>query len=167
MSRISKDLLHLAGEYRTCSELLKRGVFATITYGNRKAVDVYAIGDVGNKAVRIEVKTSQQKRFVTSITQKGLATSDDAPDFWVLCQMKSSSDGVTPERFFVLSHEEICRVQDKINRDYSTRYTAKHGRGPRLSGGVDNVRLESVEKFENAWDKIIQAVGRRATSADG
>lgn len=45
MAKIEKYLLHLAGEYRVCSELNKRGVFATITYGNRKAVDVYVIGD--------------------------------------------------------------------------------------------------------------------------
>lgn len=159
MAKISKDLLHLAGEYRTCSELLKRGVFATITYGNRKAVDVYAIGDHKNKAVRIEVKTSQQRNFVTSITQKGLGERKDAPDFWVLCQIRSDESGGSRERFFVLSHAEICRAQNKVNRNYAKRYQARHGRAPSLlTGGVDNVRLEHVEQFEDAWNKIIAAV---------
>jgi hypothetical protein len=39
MAKIPSDLLHLAGEYRVCSELNKRGIFATITYGNHKGVD--------------------------------------------------------------------------------------------------------------------------------
>jgi hypothetical protein len=45
LERMKTDLLHLAGEYRVCSELMKRGVFATVTYGNRKSVDIYAISD--------------------------------------------------------------------------------------------------------------------------
>ena len=40
MARIEPYLLNLAGEYRICSELNKRGVFATVTYGNRKGADV-------------------------------------------------------------------------------------------------------------------------------
>jgi hypothetical protein len=157
MTKISKEFLSLAGEYRVCSELLKRSIFATITYGNRKSVDVYAIGSRKKPALRIEVKTSQQKKFVTSITQKGLATSRDAPDFWVLCQIKTEKDGGMSERFFVLSHREICREQRKINRRYAKRYEEKHGHPPALGGGVDNVRLEYVEQYENAWSKIITA----------
>ena len=159
MNKISKDLLHLAGEYRVCSELLKRNVFATITYGNRKAVDVFAIGDRGNKAIRIEVKTSQHNKFVTSISQKGLAKSPDAPDFWVLCQMRPDDEGLVRERFFVLSNTEICREQHRINRAYADRYKKKHGKPPVPGGGVDNVRLEYVEEYEDAWDKIVRAIG--------
>jgi hypothetical protein len=45
MAKIPKYLLNMAGEYRVCIELQKRGLFATLTYGNRKCVDVYAISD--------------------------------------------------------------------------------------------------------------------------
>jgi hypothetical protein len=157
MAKIGKEFLSLAGEYRVCSELLKRSVFATITYGNRKSVDVYVIGSRKTPALRIEVKTSQQKKFVTSITQKGLATGCDAPDFWVLCQMKADKDRTIRERFFVLSHREICREQRKINRRYAKRYEAKHGHPPAPGGGVDNVSLDSVLQYEDAWDKIVLA----------
>lgn len=41
---IDKYYLNLAGEYRVAAELLKREVFATITYGKQKGADIYAIG---------------------------------------------------------------------------------------------------------------------------
>lgn len=46
---IDKYFLNLAAEYRVTAELLKREVFATITYGNRKGADIYAIGPVGGR----------------------------------------------------------------------------------------------------------------------
>src|SRR5437868_14877321 len=82
---IPQYLLNLAGEYRVCSELNKRGVFATVTYGNRKSVDVYAISDgqERERALKIEVKTTQEGKFVTRLAQKYSTTYDAAaPDFW-------------------------------------------------------------------------------------
>lgn len=38
---VKKELLSLAGEHRVASELCKRGIFATITPGNRKQTDLY------------------------------------------------------------------------------------------------------------------------------
>jgi hypothetical protein len=74
MTRIKKAtippyFLSLAGEYRVCSELIKRGVVATVTYGNQKGADVYAISERQELALRIEVKTIQTARFLTGITQ--------------------------------------------------------------------------------------------------
>jgi hypothetical protein len=54
--------LNLAGEYRVAAELLLRGVFATVTYGNKKGADVFAIG-LTRRASVIEVKASQRSRF--------------------------------------------------------------------------------------------------------
>ena len=70
MAKIASYLLNLAGEYRVCSELNKRGVFATVTYGTRKGADIYAINDRVGRSLRIEVKTSQKDRFVTNLSQK-------------------------------------------------------------------------------------------------
>ena len=66
---IDKYYLNLAGEYRTAAELLKRELFATITYGNKKGADIYAIGPNRRTAV-VEVKASNSQRFVTGFYQK-------------------------------------------------------------------------------------------------
>jgi hypothetical protein len=152
--RIPKYLLNLAGEYRVASELNKQGVFATVTYGNRKSADVYATGTNG-VARKVEVKTSQTGTFVTRISQKGLFGRSLAPDFWVLVYFLPNES----ERFFILSHEEICIVQKKRNDEYARNYEEIHERWPDISKGVDNVRVKDVQAYEGRWTKIIDAIG--------
>jgi hypothetical protein len=116
LTRIPSHLLNLAGEYRVCSELNKRGVFATVTYGTRKGVDLYAISDRTTRALKIEVKTSQRGNFVTSLSQKcgddnpnsegfweRRATDKQAPDCWVLFQIRAAGTASPTERFFILT----------------------------------------------------------------
>jgi len=156
--KIPKYHLDLAGEYRICSELHKRGVFCTLTYGARKSADIYAIDHDSGRALRIEVKTNQGSNFVTGISQKGLATALAAPDFWVLFLLRQLDDGDFDERFYVASHEELCAVQAAVNEEYAVGYRQRHDREPDFSRGVDNVKLAAVADFEDRWDKIVEAM---------
>jgi len=106
---IDKYNLNLAGEYRVAAELCLRGLFTSVTYGNKKGADLYAIGENRKTAV-IEVKASQSSRFVTSLYQKYKSADTQAPDFWVLYSVKLTATGFA-ERFFVLSHRELSRIQ--------------------------------------------------------
>lgn len=160
IERIPKYLLSLAGEYRVCSELNKLGIFATVTYGNRKSVDVYAISDRHERALKIEVKTAQQRRFVTRITQKDLANDPHAPDFWVLFQI--GLEAGTKDRFFVLTHKEICAVQAARNQAFADSYRKRHGKEFDSSTGVDNVTVEDLARYEDQWSKIVDRLGGRA-----
>jgi hypothetical protein len=158
MPDTAKHLLSLAGEYRVCSELNKRGVFATVTYGNRKSVDLYAISDRHQSAVKIEVKTSQRSSFVTGIGQKwkGRSKHLDAPDFWVLVQILRGADGSFNESFFVLTHREICSKQFARNRAFDKRYKElHHGKKFDISKGVDRLPLADIEEFKDNWLKIV------------
>jgi hypothetical protein len=174
MAKIPVYLLNLAGEYRVCSELNKRGVFATVTYGTRKGADVYAISDRKARALKIEVKTSQKGNFVTSLSRKcgdddpnaegfweRKAADEEAPDFWVLFQIKVGHDAAFNERFFVLTHGEVCEAQAARNHAYALKYQARYGRLPDFSKGVDNILVADVEReqHEDAWHKIINALG--------
>ncbi len=162
-AKIPPYLLSLAGEYRVCSELNKRGVFSTITYGNQKGVDVYAISDRKELALRIEVKTSQRNRFVTGIGQKRNYQVDlTAPDFWVMFQLKVDGDTSYSERFFVLTHAEICRIQRIVNTKYAKKYRTKYDRDPDVAKNVDSVSVTDVEEHEGKWSKIIEEF-RRST----
>jgi hypothetical protein len=156
---ISQELFSLTGEHRVCSELTKRGVFATITPGHRKAVDIYAIGEKRSCALRIEVKTSQKRNFVTKITQKGLHRKDckGAPDFWVLVRITPQENGRFLDEFFILSHREICRLQRSTNQKYARGYRKRHGKSPNSVRGVDNVVLTeaAADASRDRWDKII------------
>lgn len=168
-TRIDKYHLSLAGEYRVASELLKRGLNATVTFGHAKSADVVAYGS-NRKATVIEVKTSQQKNFVTSFYNKYKTPGDEHPDFWILVQVKRGPDRSFRERFFILSHVELSIIQAERNR----AYRVKHGdvtERQRLSWedhylltndarGVDNVLLTDVEKSEDKWGKIVEACNR-------
>jgi hypothetical protein len=160
MARIPSYLLNLAGEYRVCSELNKRGVFATVTYGNRKGVDVYAISDRGERALKIEVKTSQRKNFVTKFMQKYSDAADrHAPDFWVLFQIQSAGGSAFNDRFFILTHEQMRQAQRKRNDLYAVGYVQKHGKEPDVLTGIDNVLVEDVVECEDAWQSIVERIG--------
>ena len=152
---IDKYHLNLGSEYRVASELLFRGLFATVTYGNKKGADLYVIGNNRQAAV-VEVKASQKNRFVTGLFQKYRRPDEPHPDFWVLHHVGLKA-GDWSHRFFVLSHAEIVPVQMATNApglDLSYEEVAL-----RSAKGVDNVSLKSVEVFENAWGKILDHCG--------
>ena len=149
---IDKYFLNLAGEYRVCSELLKRGIFATITYGNQKGADIYAIG-TNRRAVVVEVNSSNINRFVTGFYQKYQSPSDEHPDFWVLYSVQQNDDEFV-ERFFILTHQEMAEAQAEKNsqgKNLTYEELVKQ-----VARGVDNVLTKNVEEHELRWDKIIQ-----------
>ena len=148
---IDKYHLNLAGEYRICAELLKRGIFATVTYGNMKGCDVVAVG-TNRRAAIVEVKTSQSTRFVTSFYQKYKTADQEHPAFWVLYSTRPKDDRFD-ERFFILTHEELAQVQAERNHPGEDLSYSEHA--ARASKGVDNVLASNVEQHEDAWEKIV------------
>jgi hypothetical protein len=154
---LEKYYLNLAGEYRVASELLKHELFATITYGNRKGADIYAIGPNRKTAV-IEVKASNSRRFVTGFYQKYAEETKEHPDFWVLYALPE--DGA--EEFYVLTHEEMARAQADRN---SPGEIVKWSDGAkRWAHGVDNVLAKDLQAHRSAWKKIVEwCSGERPT----
>ena len=156
--------MSLAGEYRVASELLKRGLNATVTFGHAKSADVIAYGS-NRKAVVVEVKTTQQKKFVTGFYNKYKTPEQEHPDFWVFIQIRLGP--AFNERFFILTHTELSVIQAKLNRDYRIRCGditehqslswEDHYRLTTEAHGVDNVKLPFVEEYEDQWDKIVNA----------
>jgi hypothetical protein len=124
-SSIDKYNLNLAGEYRVAAVLCLRVLFTSVSYGNKKSADLYAIGENRNAPV-IEVKASQSSRFVTSLYQKYRSEDTETGDFWVPYSVKSTDTGFA-ERFFVLSHRGLARIEAEVIRTFrvSTRRLQK------------------------------------------
>ena len=142
----------LAGEYRVASELIRRGLFTTITYGNNKGTDLYAIGPNRKSAV-IEVKTSRNGRFVTGFYQKYRTAGTVHPDFWVLYWLTEDEQ----DRFFVLTHAELATVQARRNSPSKQKTWEELTIAAKL--GVDNVSHSHVAGFESNWKKILTKCG--------
>jgi len=136
-----KYFLGLAGEYAVCSELAKRNIQANLTLGNNKSIDIILV-DENNTATTIEVKTTNKNRFVTGFFQKYKTQETPHPDFWILVTI----DKTFHTRFFILSHEELAKIQ--MARNKMTNWVEN-------KGGVDNVLVEHVVGFENSWDSLI------------
>ncbi len=152
MRPFDKYNINLAGEYRVAAELLLRGLYASVTFGNRKGADIYAIGTNRRSAV-VEVKASQTKTFVTGLYQKYRTEDIPRPDFWVLYSVQNYDVGFR-ERFFVLTHHEMAETQGE--RNFPGLKLSYLERAERVRKGVDNVRISDVEPFESQWDKIVE-----------
>ena len=149
--KIDKYYLNLAGEYRVCAELLKRGIFATVTMGNMKGADVIAVGP-NRRAAVIEVKASNSSRFVTGFYQKYRSPELEHPTFWVLYAVKAAGDSYA-ERFFILTHDELAEKQ--AQRNHPGVALSYEERVERVRQGVDNVLLPDVVEYEDRWQKVV------------
>lgn len=142
-----KERLGLAGEYRVLSELLLRDFNATITTGRSKGTDIL-IFLKNKKYLRIEVKTSKNGRnFVTSFYPKYSEKSVTDPDLWIFFLPKnvSTDDKVSEDIFYILSHDEVKKMQLKVNKGNETK------RGE----GVDNIPLKLFKEISSGnWEKL-------------
>jgi hypothetical protein len=93
MSRLSKELLGLAGEYAAASELCRRGMYAQLTLGHHKRTDLLVEFEFG--FVRIQVKAKQGREWPAI---SGIYTDDD---FIILVDF-SGADCVQPD-FYILN----------------------------------------------------------------
>ena len=144
----NKQSLSLSGEYGVCSELHKRGVLASITYGNSKSADIIIVK--ADKAFVVEVKTSMKQRIVTSFFQK-YTTRDTTPrpDFWVIAHINEQT---LLTDFYVLTHEEMASEQMKRNN--MSEWEVSDG----MKKGVCNILLPQLSEYKNRWDTIINAI---------
>jgi hypothetical protein len=147
---MKKEYIGLAGEMRVCSELLKKGYSASITFGSAKATDIIITSPEG-RYLRVEVKTSKNGRnFVTSYYPKYTDPERQHPDLWVfyLPDKNLSENG---DRFFIVTHEEVAEMQLSVNKGIKTQ------RGK----GVDNIPLAVIEQYgcEGRWHLPAELLG--------
>jgi hypothetical protein len=149
-TQASKSQLSQYGEFSVAAELNRRGFSATVTYGNMKNTDVVTFSEHGHYIV-VEVKTSSTNRFITGITPQKIVQKS-LHVFWVLVSAKQDQKKASP-RFFILSDSEIKEIQDRSDKEYLSRYKAKHRKD--YSGiGVPSFSIKELASYEDSWSKI-------------
>jgi hypothetical protein len=146
-----KYLLSIAGEFRVCSELLKRGIHATITLGNKKGVDIFIYNKDTNQTKSIEVKTTQKNNFMTMLFQKYKMENQTHPDYWILFSTKQKADGKFDENFYILEHNDIVKLQKKMNKVEDLPYSKCVEKS---NPGTDNIRINLLESFRDKWETL-------------
>jgi hypothetical protein len=161
MAQEDKAFLNLAGEFAVASELNRRRVLSSVTYGAAKSADVFAMNSTMTRVVRIEVKTTNKRQWPIG-TRATRVTPLSSQVFWVLVLLPPPLDAATAEealrgkhapRYFVFSAQEIYDVWRRAADVYETAYMTRHRRkfeGP----GVPNITVEDATPFEGQWEKI-------------
>jgi hypothetical protein len=92
MSQDDKMFLNLAGEFAVASELNRRRVLASVTYGASKSADIFATNRDMTQIVRIEVKTTEKGKWPIGGKATKL-TPQSADVLWVLVLLPSPLSG--------------------------------------------------------------------------
>ena len=155
-TKSDKSLISIAGEYAVASELCRRGVYAQLTLGNRKKVDLLIDGEKG--FARVEVKSKQGKMWPGV---KGIAPGD-GPRFLVLVDLQDKGPDEKPE-FYVISKDEWLpflkqHLGDKLkSKAVKIDVDGVPHFGNSFSG--TGIRTNEVAQFKDRWDKIVRMVG--------
>lgn len=140
-----KHLTCSAGAFSVLSELMKRKVNAVtlspvnsirVSYG-----DLDSCNESDQKCKYIKVKTTRENQVVTSYYQRYFGPDKPKPDYWVLVFIDESYNA----RFFILTYKELGEVQAKRNNIPPGE----------LPHGCDNLSINDVIEYENAWNTII------------
>ena len=149
-TQAAKYHLSLAGEYYVAAELQRRGLHASVTYGNAKQTDVVAFCEASTRAVVIEVKATGQPDWVVAGR-----TPEPASKPWVFVRIPS--DATQPPEFFVLTQAQLHDLLAPVEAAYRQRYRENHGREA-PNNGVATLPLAKAEPYKGRWETIIDAV---------
>lgn len=144
-----KYLLSLAGEFRVCSELLKRGIYATLTLGNKKGIDIFIYNNETNHTKSIEVKTTQRNTFMTSLFQKYKTEESKHPDYWILFSTKEEADNKFEDTFYIIEHKDLIILQKKMNKSEDLSYAECV---EKAKVGADNIGYSLLSEFKDNWN---------------
>lgn len=74
-ARIDGQLTALAGELFVAAELLRRGLQTSVTFGNAKAIDLFAHNPRSGISFNVQVKSLAQNELLSDLASKGMSRS--------------------------------------------------------------------------------------------
>lgn len=154
---IPRETLGLAAEFAVASELCRRGLYAQLTLGNKKRTDLLIHDDETNNFLRIEVKAKQGRDWPNC---KGIHGKNV---ILVFVDYMSKMEYERPD-FFILTVEDWKELVTEVAKRYPNVFVNERNiavwitqlpNGKPYEGTGVNVAM--VEKYREAWDKIIKA----------
>ncbi|HBE77679.1 MAG TPA: hypothetical protein DDW65_07810 [Firmicutes bacterium] len=101
MNNIDPQITGMAGEFLTVGKLFKKGLQASVTFGNAKAVDVLAYNPVNNKNYNVQVKTLRKKNCF--LIKKENIISDHIYVFIILNDFERDED------YYIINGSDILK----------------------------------------------------------
>jgi hypothetical protein len=155
---IPKETLGLAGEYAVASELCKRGIYAQLTLGNRKSVDLLLdVADGG--MLRVQVKSKQGNEWPAC-----KVFAREKAEVLVLVDFHTKADGQRPD-FYILNGDDWKDVIDETGFIPKGWGTMRDGIFEYTDGfkGL-NVNPKMVQRYAEQWDKISDMLNPRSAA---
>jgi len=130
----SKNTTHLAGEFLVAGELSRRGYPVSITFGNAKAVDIYA--DTKSGPVVIDAKAGRTKSNFP-IKKENI----NKRQYYIFVYLKTKEDieNNIPPVYFIVTGKEI--IDNNLITAWKTRQ------------GIKQTDL-NTKKYKERWDKL-------------
>jgi len=122
-------------------------VFASVTYGNAKSADVIAFTKDSDRVVVIEVKTTQNPKWVV-----GGRIPEKSNKPWVFVFLHEQAE-LSPE-FFILTQTELHSLLVPLEEEYFRKYREKHGVDYGDKPGVVNISRSMLEIHKDCWSVI-------------
>jgi hypothetical protein len=110
-ARIDGQLTALAGELFVAAELLRRGLQTSVTFGNAKAIDLFAHNPRSGISFNVQVKSLRRTNFFPISPAK--VCHDHVYVFVLL------NEPGTPVEYFVVPGKELVSNQALFGKSYS------------------------------------------------
>ena len=112
----------MAGEFLVVGKLFKRGIQASVTFGNAKSIDVLAYNPRNNKTFAVSVKTLRQKNCFPLLPQ-----SVSAGHTYIFVILNEPD---VPEKYFIVPGSDIAEDLPKFfgsSVNYEQRPAVNYG----------------------------------------
>lgn len=131
-ARVDGQITALSGELFVAAELLKRGLQTSVTFGNAKAIDLFAYNRITKKSFNVQVKALRTKNFFLISHDKIEPTH-----IYVFVLLNKPGEAV---HYFIVPGETLHAEPEKFT---------KYFMDPKMPGIHPKVLCELG--FENAW----------------
>jgi len=162
--KISKSILGVTGEYYVAAELGKRNIYAQLTMGNQKRVDLLVFSEESSTVLKIEVKNKQGIEWPNC---KGIYQEDS---FLVFVDFKDIGEVQRPD-FYILSERDWYKLIKGKEAEYKKKHPGKRTEiinnvliliDERNKNGKSyegwGIKTSDVEMFKEDWSKILRAL---------
>jgi hypothetical protein len=130
--RTDGQVTGLAGELFVAAELLKRGLQTSVTFGNAKAIDLFAHNPTTGRTFTVQVKALRQKNFFL-ISHAKIETGD----VYVFVLLNKPRQAV---RYFIVPGRTLARAPERFT---------KYFKDPKMPGIHPKTFTELG--YEDAW----------------
>ncbi len=134
MKRIDSQITSMAGEFLIVGKLFKRGIQASVTYGNAKAIDVFAYNEVNQKNYNIQVKALREKNCFP--IKKETINPEHIYVFIILNKVDQDED------YFIIKGSEIL---NNINKFFGASYTRN------VASNMPAINYGPLKDYKDNW----------------